>query len=296
MNLSISYEFPNKYWAVTQVYEIVANYLKNKFKNSEIKDSLYLKPNNDPCNFYGPSMLTVVNKDNSKYLAVSYWDRAHELFFKECGWNPSLCKGILTSHGVFKHALDLSSKHNVPIVPISFCQYRPEFDKMALQSKPVEEKINNNLIFRGLLHADGYRDKLKYLLPEIILDTDKKLPYTEYYREIQDNKINLSLNGTAELSHRDIEILGSRSVLLRPILNQKFHNRLVNNVHYIGYEYGNTPEEHANNLVSKYKEIRHNNQLLKFVSENGYKWYKENGSIQKNAEIIIKKLDIKKLL
>lgn len=296
MKLKVSYEFPNQKWTVSSIYSLVGNYIKNTYPNTVVVNSTTVRMTKDPCNIHGPGFLVITNMDTKKYLVVSYWDRAYELFFRDCGWEPEYCMGILTSHGVIHNTYELSKQYNVPIIPISFSQYLIQFDKLALKSIPLHRKSRTELLFRGFLHGDGYRDKLGELLPETVLNSENKLEPLDYYKELQDTRICLSLNGAAELSHRDIEILGAGSVLLRPILKQKFHNRLLNNVHYIGYEYGNSAKEHADNLLKKYKEIKNNDQLLKTVSENGYKWFLNNGTVQKNAEIIISQLDLNTLL
>lgn len=61
--------------------------------------------------------------------------------------------------------------------------------------------------------------------------TQEKIPLQEYFNELTNNQIGLSLNGAAEICNRDFEILAARSVLFRPQLNQILEVPLIPNVH-----------------------------------------------------------------
>jgi hypothetical protein len=281
---------------VANIFDIVGKYVHTKFPHSTLINSSITRKDGNPCSRDAWGFLTITNKLNRKYLVVSYWDKAEELFYEGCGWELKKCKGIYTSHGVFPLAYENSIKYNIPIIPITFCQYNKLYDELALQSKPVSAKENTGLLFRGWLHGCGFRNELGKLLPDIVKDQENKLPPVSYFQELQTYKINLSLDGAAELSHRDLEILGARSVLLRANLNQKFKNPLIPGVHYIGFERAKNAKDQAKIIMDKYKEIKDNADLLTTVSENGYKWFLENGTIEQNAKIIISQLDISKIL
>ena len=294
--LEIKYEFPHTDWSVAKIFDSVGKEVHSKFPNSELINSSIGRKDGNPCNRDAWGFLTITNKVNKEYIVISYWDRAEEVFYEGCGWEPEHCKGVYTSHGVFPLAYSYSKKYNIPIIPISFCQYNQVFDNLAKISEPLHTKDKTELLFRGWLHQAGFRDQLGNLLPDIVKDKEEKLPFEEYYKELQSYKINLSLDGAAELSHRDMEILGARSVLFRAKLNQKFKNPLIDGVHYIAFDRANNAKEQAANILSKYEEVKNNTELLNTVSENGYKWFLENGTIEKNAEIIISQLDISKII
>lgn len=292
--IEAAYEYPHTPWAVSRIYGRVVEKLKQKYSIQTTNTSG--TPMEGPCNPNAPAFLNLTNKETGEYLTVSYWDRAHEVLYEDCGWKPHLCKGVYTSHGVFQEAYSLSKEYNVPIIPISFCQYRENFDLFAQKSLPVTQKPNGELLFRGWLHRCGFRDELGQFLPDIVKDKETKLFYDEYYKELQKYKIGLSLDGAAELSHRDIEILGARSVLFRAKLNQKFANPLIDGVHYIGFDRANNGKDQAKIIVEKYNEVKDNEELLTTVSENGYTWFQENGTIEKNVEIIVNQLDLELIL
>lgn len=292
MKLEIAYEFPWTPWSVARVYDIVAKKLQ-KANPSSVRVNSHLYREANPCNFNSCQFLTITNPDTGNYLAVSYWDRCHELFISECGWDINKLKGIYTSAGVFHLTEDLSKEHNIPIIPISYCTYHNFVDELAKNSTPANKKPNKNLLFRGFLYNE--RKELSKLLPENFIstqDTGERLIPLEYYKELANHSINLSLNGSAEICHRDIEILSTRSVLIRPTLNQKFKNDLIEGVHYLGFDSNNPPELLAKDIMNIYSKLSKEPKLVEKISENGYKWYLENGSIEKNAEIILKQLDL----
>lgn len=291
MKLQVAYEFPHTEWNVSLIYDVVAKKLEAEYTDIERINSSHLKAGN-PCDFYSPHMMTIKNSETGNYIVVSYWDRAFELFYEGCGWNSLKCKAIYTSSGVDEASIKLSKKFNIPIVPISYPLYKSSYDVLATTSIPVEDKPNCELLFRGYLYGD--RKKLAGVLPKQI--TDIKLEYDDYFKELQLNKINLSLNGAAEICHRDIEALGARSVLIRPTLKQRFKNELINGVHYIGFEYRFNPKEQAQVILKTFNQLKNNPAKMREISENGYKWFLKNGTAQKNAEIIISQLDISKIL
>ena len=95
--------------------------------------------------------------------------------------------------------------------------------------------------------------------------------------------------------NRDIEILSVGSVLFRPKLKQKFYNPLIDGVHYIGFDEDENPKNQIEIIKEKFTEIRNQPDLLKSISENGLKWYHENGSINGNVNVLKEVVKIEKL-
>ena len=167
------------------------------------------------------------------------------------------------------------------------------FSNINILNKFTTVKTEKSIEFAYFYHL--IRNDLSKILPDNIIgtqDNGKRLDPKSYYEELTQHSINLSLNGSAEICHRDIEILSTRSALIRPILNQKFKNELIEGVHYLGFEPTDDPEKMAKDIISLYEKLKNNSKLLEEVSENGYKWYLENGSIQKNADIILEQLNL----
>ena len=156
----------------------------------------------------------------------------------------------------------------------------------------MNDKTNNELEFKGFL----YGERLNLSKLDMVKITDDKIfPVETYFNYLTNNKICLSLNGAGEICNRDMEILSSRSVLLRPNLTLEFHNKLIPNYHYVSFEYSNDPYKQSQIIIDKFNEIKDNNNLLSFISENGYNWYLENGTVNSNIEILKKIININKL-
>jgi hypothetical protein len=226
-----------------------------------------------------PHIMTIKNIETKKYFVVSYWDYASDILNPVHGWDVDNMVGFFTSSGTH---MDLGS------TPLSYMAYSVDFEEFSKTRVLFDNKPNNELSFRGFLY--GIRKSLSEL-NEINI-TQEKLDPIDYYNELTNNKICLSLNGVAEICHRDIEILSAGSVLLRPLLKQKFHNELIPNVHYIPFDESFDPAEQMEIIKEKYNEIKDNDDLLREVSKNGYQWYRENGTPQSNVDILKNILNI----
>lgn len=283
MKLTFKLEPRMSDWGPQQIFNDYYEWFKNENTNIEIEFLNIDKFEKTCCGLYSPHVLEIRNNENKKYFLINYWDRPGDFLTDYNGWDPENLIEHFTSAGVTK---------GMNVTPISYCCYSKRHEDIANNiRKPFNEKTKNNLIFRGAIY--DVRRRLMDLDNTII--TDKKLEVYDYLNEINDNKISLSLNGAAEICNRDIEILSVGSVLLRPKLTQKFHNDLIDGVHYIGFNIDNDPKIQLDIIKSKYEEIKNDTELLKNVSENGQKWFFENGSIESNVNILKKIININKL-
>lgn len=275
MKLEIGYQYPHTKWTVFHVFKRLHDKLKERFSDIEFEYVEFGgKYNGEPGGIYSPHLMTIKNTENGKYFVISYWDHMIDLTYAAHGWNYELCKGIFSSSG---------NRNNIECIPSSYLCYNLIFDEIHLNAKHMSEKQNNELMFRGYL----YGDRLNLKNHGLIKVTDEKnFPMENYFAELTDNRVNLSLNGAAEICNRDMEILSSRSVLFRPRLNQKFHNELIPDYHYIAFEYNSNAEIQSQIILDKFNEIKDNLELLTFVSENGYNWFKENGTVDANVKIL----------
>ena len=285
MRLEFRFENPHTDWSVLIVFKKYYEYFTTENPHIEC---LYVNSskfyNGNPSGIYSAHLMTITNLDTKKYLIVSYWDRPIEMTWEGNGWDTQDRVEIISSSG---------SKPEMNFTPYSYLPYDKVFDELSNSSKRLEDKPNNKLEFRGFL----YNERL--LLSNIgdIKIIDKKIfPIRDYFDDLTNNKICLSLNGAGEICNRDIEILSARSVLLRPKLNLRFHNKLIPNYHYISFEMDNNPVILNKNILDRYNEIKDNIEFLKYISENGYKWYLENGTIESNVRILKEIIKIDKLL
>jgi hypothetical protein len=49
-------------------------------------------------------------------------------------------------------------------------------------------------------------------------------------------------------------------------------------------------------ILDRYNEVKDDIEFLKYISENGYKWYLENGTVDSNVRILKEIIQINKLL
>jgi len=284
MNLQFSFEGGDSWWSVKKVFNQFYNeFITNNTEHniSFLDSSLYYDKN--PSSFFSPHIMVIKNLENEKYIIVSYWDRAFDLTFKSNGWDNEKCVNIITSSGVF---------NDLEFTPFTYLPYNCEYDNLSKDSKSIFEKENNELFFRGKL----YGDRLSLSKTNKIKIVDNIVDIHNYFNELNSNKISLSLNGAGEICNRDIEILLSKSVLFRPELKQKFHNPLIPGYHYIAFEYNDDPQTQSEIILNKFQEIKDDLEYLQFISENGYKWYIENGSVGSNVKLLNKIVKLEKLL
>jgi hypothetical protein len=287
MTLTCYYQFPFTSWSVFNVFESLYQELKteypeinweNKNTSEEINREEFI---NIPGHFY-PTTMYIANRENGKFYVISYWDNASELDCELYGWDLSKRIGLITSSGANDA---INSIHS------SYLPYDKIYDELIEKSRPTIIKDENKLYFKGFL----YGDRLELKNTNIIEMTNEKTNSPqEYFYELEKNKINLSLNGMAEICNRDMEILSSRSVLLRPKLKQKFYNDLIPDFHYVSFDLDKNPEIQAKIILEKYNEIKNNEEYLTFISENGFEWYKKNGTCKANVEILKKIIKINK--
>jgi len=284
MKIKIGYQYPFTNWSTTHVFKKFHDFCLEQYKDIEF---VYLNYDNhldgNPSGIYSPHNMRLINEENGKFIVVSYWDKAKEMTWEGNGWDNTNCVEFITSSG---------TEPDMTYTPFSYLPYLKFFSEYYVNAKKLKQKENNELSFRGFL----YGERLELAQLDKIRITDEKIyPEKSYYEDLTNNKICLSLNGAGEICNRDLEILSAGSVLFRPILSQKFHNELIPNHHYVGFEYNRHPNIQMQIILDTYNKIKNDNDYLQFIAENGYNWFKENGTIDSNVNILTKLINFDKL-
>ena len=207
---------------------------------------------------------------------------------------------LFTSIGIQKNDDEKYEYCDPPIqyTPISYSHTLIEIENeiKKLNYRKIIKTIPNIPKFRGFCYA--FRT---YLLNdkrfEVINTTDNRLCEKDYLAEINSHRVNISFNGVGETSHRDIDILGLGNVLLRAKMITNFHNPLIPEYHYASVDIPDHSKfkDVADAFLEKYNQIKNNKDYLNFIAANGRRWYLENGTAEKNAEIIFNKINLDKL-
>jgi hypothetical protein len=98
--------------------------------------------------------------------------------------------------------------------------------------------------------------------------------------------------------------MGLGGALFRQKLVVDFHNKLIPNHHYIAVDFDDIPTDTdyvtywhklADRIHERFQEVKDDHDFIDFVAKNGRKWYEENGTSEKNADIIVSLLDFNKI-
>ena len=102
-----------------------------------------------------------------------------------------------------------------------------------------------------------------------------------------------------------MEILGLGNALFRFELSTKFHNPLIPNHHYISVPYRDIKYDPRNDhdyykklsdrLFDRFEQVKHQHDFIKFVADNGRRWYLENATVDANVKLLTQLVDFTKL-
>jgi hypothetical protein len=317
MKINVYFETGHCNWSYVCSFSQIYEKLLEKYPSIEFNqiNSVTMRSHKNylgPSQKYGPHFMIIENDENKKYILISYWDKLDDVInkFDATLWDVNNCVEIITSSGVHKN--DIYYKPlECTYTPFSYTC--PTMDNQLLIEELYKNKTKRiypeKLTFRGYLYL--FRRFLENDNRFTIYDTQKNyLTPNEYIKELDSFNLNFSINGAGEICYRDMEILGLGTTLFRTKLTTKFHNELIPDYHYVSvdfsdYEipiiYSTHPypgywEELSERIIQRYEQVKDDHEYLKFVAENGRKWYLENGTIESNVDIAIKLLDFNKLI
>lgn len=276
-------------WMPTAIFQSLYDHYKFIYKDIIYLDNNSVSYNNNYGHNTGPHHLIIKNTETQKYKVITYWDRAYELLDDKCDWNNKQCMGIYSS---------VNAKSHKDIIPASYSTYNINIETAINNcDKYFFNKINKTLLFRGYLHGSRYLIGNLNEYKNIITIEDKRITYEEYVNELNSYLIGLSLNGSAEICNRDMEILGVGSVLLRPELKTSdFHNPLVAGVHYVSFEIDNDPKKQLEIILETHNRLLKDVDYMMYVAQNGLNWYNSNGSKNGNVLVLSNILNLEELL
>lgn len=172
--------------------------------------------------------------------------------------------------------------------------------------------LNSNLYWRGSIYKDPNRVEYNRRIAIEYITTklnkfhfgNYPIPFDYYIQEAIQYKLALcfGVGGgycCGDFCLRDIELYGLGIPTIRPIYAAETEDPLIPGVHYIGVDCEFTedftykePDKLANDIVSKYKEVIEDDDLLNQISINARKWYIDNITYPNITNRIIKSLEL----
>lgn len=290
--LKFYFQPPFNGWVVTTIYQALYNHYKTIYGDKIIFDHTSINYNNEYGFRSGPHHLIIENIQTGYYKVITYWDNASTLANDYVGWDNKKCLGIYSS---------VEANLSTSLIPTSYCCYNAVHENTIRNINIIfDNKKENSLSFRGYLYSQRFIVS-EFLKTELSRHNIKfyqnLLSYEDYIKELNNHKIGLSFNGAAEICHRDIEILGVGSVLLRPKLKStKFYNPLISDFHYVSYDTADDPKEQLEIISEKQQILLKDEEYMRYVAFNGCEWYNTNGSTQANVNILSQLLKLEELL
>jgi hypothetical protein len=314
MIINVHFENGGDRWCHVSVYQKLLKKLTESNKNIKFNftDSIFkrtIENYSGPACKYGPHFMILENEKNKKYFLISYWDKLKDVMTSSpiTNWDIENRVEVFASSGT--HVNDFFYK------PLNF-KYTPmSYTCMTIENEKLIDELYHQKNKRIYLEKPTFRGYL-YQFRSFLESDDRfdmksvKTSYignSEYMKELDNNHLNFSVNGAGEVCNRDIEILGLGTALFRTKLVAKFHNELIPNYHYISVDFDDIPaDDHkhdynghwkilSDRVHQRFMEVKDDHEYIKFVSENGRKWYEENGTVDANVNIIYNLLDFKKL-
>lgn len=343
MELEVTYQNPGNLpwgpsWGPHYVFEKSFHLLKETYPDISFT---HINPTRFELSvgFPSPAALTIVNPINKKRIILSYVDNSRFILYKDemYGWLPDTMQQLfclsdivpmrkaVESYKTNKHTpvfrqigsneqLSLDLDLEKIIQPLNQVVYFSRFDLFEADdicaNKQPANRREQKMLFRGMFH-NTRQFMAERTNHEEIHFTQQRLDPEDYAKELVNYRCGLSLNGVAEISNRDLELMAVGMPIIRPLFrNVEFYEPLVPNVHYIPYDYerhligietgGDAPLNYDYNLqvsalIDKWEEVKTNYELLDYVGNNAREWYLRNGKLDMQAKIFTDLCDIQSL-
>ena len=225
----------------------------------------------------------IENLDNGEFVILSIADELYESVLGERE-NPFLKKVLISQfipEKIERHALENFHKYS----PWTYFQCgMDDLEFYREKRKSIDNKIEK-MYFRGDKRA---RSILKHF-DSIYLENPGRTNAEEYFNEVINYEIGLSIGGVGEMCYRDIEYMALEIPFIRFEYQTKMIPNLIPNFHYISIpldedipkinlikcdRIGN--HNHVKKIESKFREVIKNKEFLKFISNNSREYYENN--------------------
>ena len=257
------------------------------------------------------------NLDNGEFIVITftkYFTSQVVHYLKS-----DKCLGIMSAHFSRRYIVEHLKKNRLlnkldKVHPFIFGFFQ-DFDvNKHREIRDNTDILNDKLYFKGGGwkgdEKTAYRNVVRLLYDKKYLDPNN-IHIDTYLNQLSKQKIALShymdvdmFNSAnehpGELCYRDIEMMAIGVPYIRIEYKSEIHEAFIPNYHYI-----TIPREHAylefdknghegvtNLIISKYNEVKNDDEFLKFISKNQRDWYDKNMRWPKSAELVINKLKL----
>lgn len=315
MKLIIRFESPALHWAPHYIFNRIYQLLKETNVQVEYVPTQHLI---HQIGIDNPHTMYITNPINKKTIVLTYMDNPYNVLspVELTGWNPSnivqlFCvsdfKLLMDDSDLFKEKYNIDVK--TVVTPFSYPVYDSIIDlswsdELYNSLAPINSR-KEKLLFRGMLYNDRKYVAENVSHPEITCAGDC-INRRAYVEELVQYKCGLSFNGVAEICNRDMELMSLGIPILRPSLKTtSFYDPLIENVHYISYDFNRNADHKSlqfpeddnyklilDALISRWEQIKKDNEFLSFVANNAKNWYNKNGKLEQQAILFLKLMNL----
>ena len=225
--------------------------------------------------------------DNGDFYILSVSDDLTHAILNE-NTNPSLKKVLISQFNrkeILSHVGDENSHKYSPWIyfPCTIDDLEVHYEKRKTMNEFVDK-----MYFRGTSISDR---PIVTLINQTYLNGYYPIggPH-QYFNDLINYKIGLSVAGRGELCYRDIEYMALGVPFIRFEYISELNPNLIPNFHYISVD---RPEElvkdrlgnveHAKMIEERFLEVKDDTEFLEFISNNGREYY--NTYLNKNNNV-----------
>ena len=173
-------------------------------------------------------------------------------------------------------------------------------------TRTLQRYFIDKMIFRGNIHSMP-RNSVPLLANYEYFYGGEAINQYDYFNELTQYKIGLSIPGAGELCYRDIEYLGIGIPMLKFEYITQLNPPLIPNFHYISIDRIETERKYSDMVIGlervggnmysekyikKFEEIKNDKDFLEYVSKNGREYYEKYLCPLNRFNHIIKLLNI----
>jgi hypothetical protein len=159
-----------------------------------------------------------------------------------------------------------------------FDRFWPQYEERMVAERTAPRPADL-LYYRGA-DWEGRRPVLDELSRRGVIGADFGIVgFARYFHESASHRVMLSLPGMADVCNRDIECFGRGMCVLRPRMQNQFHDTLIPDHHYVSVDVqmkGTDPIEVADRLERRFREVADDPTFIASIVKHAARWYDDN--------------------